>query len=233
MKRAKAASRAPKLWRDSGIAAWRRAIVSKSSASFPVSSRIVSLGAPTATRRGHGLGVCLRPLSRMLIALRLGCLVEHPERRPHMPHFAADDVAHDRGHFGNGEEFGRVGRLLWRRGELDRARHRNAGDIVDRGRGVTALSRDWQRKDAEMRRERHHLHIGAVSEETGIDDGVRDARKRGEHPIDKPKLARHKRRVVGPSEPLRKPDDLFEAGLTGSGRKRRRALDHEGMIGGQ
>src|SRR6266481_4603065 len=40
-----------------------------------------------------------------LIALLLGCLVEHPERCPHMPHFVADDVAHDRGHFGNGEEF--------------------------------------------------------------------------------------------------------------------------------
>jgi hypothetical protein len=32
MVRARAASRAPKLWRDSGNAAWRRAIVSKSSA---------------------------------------------------------------------------------------------------------------------------------------------------------------------------------------------------------
>jgi hypothetical protein len=168
-----------------------------------------------------------------LIALRLGCLVEHPERRPHMPHFVADDVADDRGHFGNGEEFrpgrpvalARMARWIEQRGD------RNAGDIVDRGRGVTALSRDWQRKDPEMRRERHHLHIGAVREETGIDDGVRDARKRGEHPIDKPKLARHKRRVVGPSEPLRKPDDLFEARLTRSGRKCRRTLDHEGMIG--
>ena len=51
------------------------------------------------------------------------------------------------------------------------------------------------------------LQIWAVSEEAGIDDGVREARKRGEHPIDKPKLARHKRRVLGPSEPLLKPDD--------------------------
>ena len=107
----------------------------------------------------------------------------------------------------------------------------NVGDVVDGGRGVTALSRDWQWKDSEMRRERHHLHIGAVSEEAGIDDGVRDARKRGEHPINEPKLARHQRRVIGPGEPLRKPDDLFQAGLTRSDRKRRRTLDHEGMIG--
>ena len=82
-----------------------------------------------------------------------------------------------------------------------------------------------------MRRERHHLQIGAVSEEAGIDDGVCDARKRGEHPIDQPKLARHQRRVVGPGEPLRKPDDLFEARLPRSGGKCRRTLDHEGMIG--
>jgi hypothetical protein len=40
-----------------------------------------------------------------LQALRLGSLVEHPERRPHMPHFVADDVADDRGHFDNAEEF--------------------------------------------------------------------------------------------------------------------------------
>jgi hypothetical protein len=33
-----------------------------------------------------------------------------------------------------------------------------------------------------MRRARHHLHIGTVSEKAGIDDGVRDARQRGEHP---------------------------------------------------
>jgi hypothetical protein len=82
-----------------------------------------------------------------------------------------------------------------------------------------------------MRRERHHLHIGAVSEEAGIDDGVRDARQRGEHPINEPKLARHQRRVIGPGEPLRKPDDLFQAGLTRSDRKRRRTLDDEGIIG--
>ena len=64
-----------------------------------------------------------------------------------MPHFVADDVADDRGHFGNGEEFrpsrpvalARVARWIEERGD------RNAGDIVDRGRGVTALSRDWQR----------------------------------------------------------------------------------------
>ena len=82
-----------------------------------------------------------------------------------------------------------------------------------------------------MRRERHHLHIGAVSEETGIDDGVSDVRKRGEHPIDKPKLARHQRRVVRSGEPLRKPDDLFEATLPRSRGKCRRTLDHERMVG--
>ena len=107
----------------------------------------------------------------------------------------------------------------------------NVGDVVDGGRGVTALSRDWQWKDSEMRRERHHLHIGAISEEAGIDDGVRDARKRGEHPINEPKLARQQRRVIGPGEPLRKSDNLFQAGLTRSDRKRRRTLDDEGMIG--
>src|SRR5262249_30465820 len=114
---------------------------------------------------------------------------------------------------------------------IEERRYRNASDIVDRGRGVTALSRDWQREDTEMRRERHHLQIGAVSKEAGIDDGVRDARKRGEHPIDQPNLARDQCRVVGPSEPLRKPDDLFETRLTRSGGKRRSTLDHEGMIG--
>jgi hypothetical protein len=48
-------------------------------------------------------------------------------------------------------------------------------------------------------------------------------------PIDQPKLARHQRRVVGPGEPLRKPDDLFEARLPRIGGKCRRTLDHEGM----
>jgi uncharacterized protein YbjT (DUF2867 family) len=37
--------------------------------------------------------------------------------------------------------------------------------------------------------------------------------------------------VVGPGEPLRKPDDLFEARLPRSAGKCRRTLDHEGMIG--
>src|SRR5258708_878294 len=66
-----------------------------------------------------------------LIALRLGCLVEHPERRPHMPHFVADDVADDRGHFDNGKEFrpsrpvalARVARWIEERGD------RNAGRL--------------------------------------------------------------------------------------------------------
>ena len=40
-----------------------------------------------------------------LQALRLGGLVEHPERRPHMPHFVADDAADNRSHFVNAEEF--------------------------------------------------------------------------------------------------------------------------------
>src|SRR5258707_13741814 len=43
-------------------------------------------------------------------------------------------------------------------------------------------------------------------------------------------LARHERRVVGPGEPLRKPNDLFKARLARSGRKCRRALDDEGMV---
>src|SRR6516225_9724119 len=150
-----------------------------------------------------------------------------------MPHFATDDVADDCGHFRNAEEFrpGRPVALARVACRIEERGYRNAGDIVDRGRGVAALSIDWQRKDPEMRRERQHLHIGAVSKEAGSDGGVRDARKRGEHPIDKPKLARQKRRVVGPGEPLRKPDDLFQAGLTRSYRKRRPALDDEGMIG--
>jgi len=38
-----------------------------------------------------------------------------------------------------------------------------------------------------VRRERHHLQIEAVTEETGIDDGVRDARKRGELKMALPK----------------------------------------------
>ena len=149
-----------------------------------------------------------------------------------MPHFVADDAADDRGHFDNAEEFrpSRPVALARMACRIEERRDRNTSDIVDRGRGVTALARDWQRKDPEMCRERHHLQIGAVSEEAGIDNGVRDARKRAEHPIDKPKLARHQRRVVGPSEPLRKPDDLFEARLPRSGRKCRRTLDHEGMI---
>jgi AcrR family transcriptional regulator len=36
--------------------------------------------------------------------------------------------------------------------------------------------------------------------------------------------------VIGPGEPLRKPNDLFNAGLARRGRKCRRALDHEGMV---
>jgi len=59
---------------------------------------------------------------------------------------------------------------------------------------------------------------------------VRDARKRREHPIDKPMLARHQRGMVGASQPLRKPNDLFEARLPRSVRKCRRTLDGEGMI---
>jgi len=132
-----------------------------------------------------------------------------------VPHFVADDATDDRGHFGNGEEFrpSRPVALARVACRIEQRRDCNSGNIIDRGRGVTALALDWQRKDPEMRRERHHLHIGAVCEEAGIDDGVRDARKRREHLIDKPKLARHKRRVVGSGEPLGKPDDLFEARL--------------------
>src|SRR5262249_20826149 len=124
-------------------------------------------------------------------ALRLGCLVEHPERRPDRPHFVANNAAYDCGHFDNAEEFrsGRPVALARVARWIEERRYRNASDIVDRGRGVTALSRDWQREDTEMRRERHHLQIGAVSKEAGIDDGVRNARKRGEHPVDQPKLA--------------------------------------------
>ena len=81
-----------------------------------------------------------------------------------------------------------------------------------------------------MRREWHHLQIGAIRKEAGIDAGVSDARKRREHPIDKPELTRQERRVVGPGEPLRKPNDLFKARLVRGGRKCRRALDHEGMV---
>jgi hypothetical protein len=37
--------------------------------------------------------------------------------------------------------------------------------------------------------------------------------------------------VIGPGKPLRKADDLFQARLTRSDRKRRPTLDDEGMIG--
>ena len=105
-----------------------------------------------------------------------------------MPNFATHDLADDSSHFGNAEEFrsSRPVALARVAGRIEERCNRNAGDVVDRGRGVTALSRDWQRKDPEMRCERHHLHIGAVGEETWIDDGVSDARQRGEHLIDKP-----------------------------------------------
>src|SRR5258707_2913524 len=78
--------------------------------------------------------------------------------------------------------------------------------------------------------ERHHFQIRAISKEARSDHGVRDARKRREHPIDKPMLARHQRGMVGASQPLRKPNDLFEARLPRSVRKCRRTLDDEGMI---
>ena len=78
--------------------------------------------------------------------------------------------------------------------------------------------------------ERHHLQIGAVGEEAWIDDGVSDARKRAEHPIDQPMLARHQGRMVGSSEPLRKANDLFKARLPRSIRKRHGTLDHERMV---
>jgi hypothetical protein len=77
-----------------------------------------------------------------------------------------------------------------------------------------------------MCRERHHLQIRTVGEEAWIDNGVGDAWKRGEHPIDQPMLARHQGRMVGSGEPLRKANDLFEAGLPRSVRKRHRTLDH-------
>jgi hypothetical protein len=128
-----------------------------------------------------------------LHALRLGGLVEHPERPRQMPHFLTDDVADDRGHFGNAEQFrpSRPVALARMTCWIEERGDRNAGDIVDRGRGVTAFSCDWQRKDPEMRREWHHLHIGAVSEEAGIDDGVRDAWNRQIENIRNPWIGRN------------------------------------------
>ena len=68
-----------------------------------------------------------------LQALRLGCLVEHPERRPHMPHFVADDVADDCGHFDNAEEFrpSRSVALARMACRIEERRDRNTSDIVD------------------------------------------------------------------------------------------------------
>jgi hypothetical protein len=104
-----------------------------------------------------------------------------------MPHFVADDAADDRRHFSNGEELrpsqpvalARVACWIQERGD------RNAGDIVNRGRGVPALSGDWQRQDPEMRRYGHHLEKWTISEETGSNGGVRDVGQRSEHPVDK------------------------------------------------
>jgi hypothetical protein len=149
-----------------------------------------------------------------------------------MPHVMTDDTANDPSHFGNGEEFrpswsvAFSGVARW----VGQSSDRNPSDVVDRGRRVTAVTRYWQRKDTEVCRERHHLQIRAVSEKAWIDHGVGDARKRGEHPIDQPMLARHQRRVVGSGQPLRKANDLFKAGLPCSVRKRYCTLDHKRMI---
>ena len=167
-----------------------------------------------------------------LSALRLGGFVEQPEWRPHVPHFVTDHAADDRGHFVNGEEC-RPSRPVGLAGvacRIEQCSDGYSGNIVDRGRSVTALPRDWQRQKPEIRSERHHLQVGAIRKEAGIDAGVRDARKRREHPIDKPELTRQERRVVRPGEPLRKPNDLFKACLARSGRKCRSALDHERMV---
>ncbi len=76
-----------------------------------------------------------------------------------MPHFMTDDSANDRGHFSNGEELrssrsitlARMTRWIGQGGDS------NPGDIIDRWRCVTALTRHWQWKDPEVCRERHHV----------------------------------------------------------------------------
>jgi hypothetical protein len=70
-----------------------------------------------------------------------------------------DDSANDRGHFSNGEELrssrpitlARVARWIGQGSDC------NSGDVIERRRCVAAFTRDWQRKDPEMCRERHHF----------------------------------------------------------------------------
>src|SRR5689334_23236236 len=103
-----------------------------------------------------------------------------------MPHLMTDNPADDLSHFAYhqkcrpGWPVAVAGVARW----ISQGSDRYPRDVVDRGRRVKALARDWQRKDAKVCRERHHLQIGAVGEEAWIDDSVGDARKRAEHPID-------------------------------------------------
>src|SRR6516162_7221724 len=105
MKRTTAASCAPKLWRDAGNTACRRAIVSKFGV-FPGEFAYRIIGRADRKRTAVMVLEVMPEAAEQygLQALRLGGLVEYPERRPHMPHFATDDVADDCGHFGNAEE---------------------------------------------------------------------------------------------------------------------------------
>src|SRR5258708_31234048 len=110
-----------------------------------------------------------------------------------MPHFVADDGADDRRHFSNGEELrpsrpvalARVACWIQERGD------RNAGDIVNRGRGVPALSGDWQRQDPEMRRYGHHLEKWTISEETGSNGVGRYGAQTRKHAADNAQLPPH------------------------------------------
>src|ERR1700739_4499379 len=109
-----------------------------------------------------------------------------------------DDAPDDPSHFGYRQKFwpgwpvALTGVARW----ISQGSDRYPRNVVDRGRRIKALARDWQRKDAEMCGERHHLEIGTVGEEPWIDDGVGDAWKRAEHPIDQPMLAAHQSRLI-------------------------------------